>query len=121
MNKSDGMTPAHFPFLSNIWKYIGEQKADLMATLYDVGGIIGTWQHDNFTWSNCHKVFNIHTYSGGVFTGVISDFLDARATSSVIMTYLAVPAVRETPSVHIHIVQDWFLKHRGICSELNYR
>lgn len=22
-------------------KYIGEQKADLMATLYDVGGIIG--------------------------------------------------------------------------------
>ena len=37
------------------------------------------------------------------------------------MTYLAVPAVRETPnSAHIHVVQDRFLKHRGIYVEINY-
>jgi hypothetical protein len=34
-------------------------------------------------------------YTGGITTGAISDLLDARAVSCVIMMYLAVPTVRE--------------------------
>uniref|UniRef100_A0A1X7TVC1 Major facilitator superfamily (MFS) profile domain-containing protein n=1 Tax=Amphimedon queenslandica TaxID=400682 RepID=A0A1X7TVC1_AMPQE len=51
-------------------RYIGEQKADLLATLYDVGGIIG-----------------------GITTGALSDVINARAISCVIMMYLAVPTL----------------------------
>uniref|UniRef100_A0A1X7UQD1 Major facilitator superfamily (MFS) profile domain-containing protein n=1 Tax=Amphimedon queenslandica TaxID=400682 RepID=A0A1X7UQD1_AMPQE len=51
-------------------RYIGEQKADLLATLYDVGGIIG-----------------------GITTGALSDVINARAISCVIMLYCAVPTL----------------------------
>lgn len=119
VNNLNVLTPAHIAFFSNIWKIYQRAKSGFNG--YTVWcWRHNRWQHDNVTWSNCHKVFNSHTYSGGVFTGVISDFLDARATSSVIMMYLAVPAVRETPLVHIHTVQVCFLKHRGICLEINF-
>lgn len=35
----------------------------------------------------------IAVFAGGIITGAMSDYLNARATSSVIMMYLAVPTV----------------------------
>ncbi|XP_019857467.1 PREDICTED: glucose-6-phosphate exchanger SLC37A2-like [Amphimedon queenslandica] len=51
-------------------RYIGDQKADLLSNLYDVGGIVG-----------------------GIATGALSDVINARAVSCVIMMYLAVPTL----------------------------
>jgi sugar phosphate permease len=51
-------------------EYVGEQSADLLATLYDMGGIIG-----------------------GISTGGLSDIINARAISCVIMMYFAIPTL----------------------------
>jgi hypothetical protein len=51
-------------------KKVGEQKADLLSTFYDVGGIFG-----------------------GIATGAVSDILDSRAISCVIMMYFAIPTL----------------------------
>ena len=75
-------------------RYIGKQKADLLATLYDVGGIIGVLLIIiTLLFSLSLSVFPVHVHVGGIFTGALSDIINARAISCVIMTYLAVPTV----------------------------
>lgn len=51
-------------------RYLGEQKSNLLSTLYDVGGIIG-----------------------GVLTGGLSDLISGRAITCVFMMYMAVPTL----------------------------
>ena len=69
-------------------RYIGEQKADLLATLYDVGGIVGTY-------CDCYNnaIIILASFIGGITTGALSDVINARAISCVIMLYCAVPTV----------------------------
>ena len=79
-------------------RFVGEQKADLLATLYDVGGIIGELLMIiklltlslSLSLSLSLMLFQIE---GSIFTGGLSDILNARAISCVIMMYLAVPTV----------------------------
>ena len=89
------------PYIAISGKYIGELKADLMATLYDVGGIIG-----DVILSRSIRVLNYCSVDdlGGIITGVVSDFLNARAISSAIMMSLAMPSVSK--SMKISVMHD---------------
>ena len=74
-------------------RYIGEQKADLLATLYDVGGIVGKLLMILKLLSPSPFPGTIFEIKGSIFTGGLSDIINARAISCVIMLYLAVPTV----------------------------
>ena len=89
--------------------YVGKQNADLLATLYDVGGIIGKGHsfcvgilNQLWTCVCIHTCMCLSTQTpGGITTGLISDLLSARAISCILMMYLAVPTV--SLQVHVHV------------------
>ena len=90
--------------------YVGKQNADLLATLYDVGGIIGKGHsfcvgtlNQLWTCVCTHACMCLSNQTpGGITTGLISDLLSARAISCILMMYLAVPTVRL--HVHVHVL-----------------
>ena len=89
---------------------VGRQRADLLSTLFDIGGIAG-WLllssvlyelilHKYYIFIVVHVAagtvdycYVLYLYTGSISTGFISDLLDARAISCVLMMYLAVPTV----------------------------
>lgn len=77
--------------------YLQKQNADLLASLYDVGGIIGK-RHCGCVVMVISSGSVITNTIGGITTGLISDLLGARAISCILMMYLAVPTVR----LHMH-------------------
>ena len=65
------------------------QKSDLISSLFDIGGIFGECSFPKLI----KIIYNICLFKGGILTGLLSDFLHARAFSCTITLLLSIPSV----------------------------